>query len=273
MTSWSASALDYELCRYGGSRLLFRGPKTNLETQYLACLGGSETFGKFVITPFAETLGQGLGATSLNLGCHNAGIDAFLHDDTVLSLAARARVSVVQMFGACEASNQFYMVHPRRNDRFLQASPLMTRLFPEVDFSEFSFVHHLLRTLEASWPEQFQILRDDIQSTWCRKMERLLARLDRPCALLWVADHAPSEAVWSASRPSFVTRQMVEQIRPLAAHYVEVVVPEALKSLGIEGMRFLPHEHLAAKAMPGPETHRLIAQKLEPVVRKLWEMK
>ena len=33
-------------CRYGNSRLFFRGPKGNLSGRYHAFIGGTETFGK-----------------------------------------------------------------------------------------------------------------------------------------------------------------------------------------------------------------------------------
>ena len=43
--------LDYEHCRYGQSRISFRGPKKNLKGRFIAFLGGSETYGKFVRKP------------------------------------------------------------------------------------------------------------------------------------------------------------------------------------------------------------------------------
>ncbi|MGB3314802.1 MAG: DUF6473 family protein, partial [Albidovulum sp.] len=46
------SALDYLPCRYGQSKLLFRGPRRKLDGAYAAVLGGTETYGKFVAEPF-----------------------------------------------------------------------------------------------------------------------------------------------------------------------------------------------------------------------------
>ena len=46
------SPLDYMPCRYGASKLLFRGPRRVLEAPYVACLGGTETYGKFIEAPF-----------------------------------------------------------------------------------------------------------------------------------------------------------------------------------------------------------------------------
>ena len=76
-TNWAESALDYRPCRYGSSRLLFRGPKKTPKDPYVAFLGGSETYGKFVTSPFPDLTGPDLGVSHINLGCHNAGLDAF----------------------------------------------------------------------------------------------------------------------------------------------------------------------------------------------------
>ena len=47
-------ALDYLPCRYGVSRLLFRGPKSKLDHPYLAFIGGTETYGRFIADPFVH---------------------------------------------------------------------------------------------------------------------------------------------------------------------------------------------------------------------------
>ena len=41
-------ALDYFPCRYGRSRVLFRGPRRPLDVPYVAFLGGTETYGRFL---------------------------------------------------------------------------------------------------------------------------------------------------------------------------------------------------------------------------------
>jgi len=51
-----AGALDYSPCSYAGSRILFRGPKADLGGTFVACLGGSETYGKFIPTPYPDLL-------------------------------------------------------------------------------------------------------------------------------------------------------------------------------------------------------------------------
>ena len=136
--------LDYKPCRYGTSRLTFRGPARLLRGKYVAFLGSTETYGKYIPEPYPALVEQELGVTCVNLGCVNAGHDVYLHDPYVMELAGQARVRVLQIGGAHNMSNRFYTVHPRRNDRFLKSSRLMRQIFGDVDFTDFTFTRHML---------------------------------------------------------------------------------------------------------------------------------
>ena len=111
-------ALDYLPCRYGSSKLVFRGPRRELGQPFVAFVGSSETYGKFIKEPFPALVEQQLGRACVNFGLLNAGVDAFVHDPFVRNTAAQADVTVVQIMGAQNMTNRFYAVHPRRNDRF-----------------------------------------------------------------------------------------------------------------------------------------------------------
>ena len=117
--------LDYLPCRYGHSKLLFRGPRRRLEGAYCIALGGTETYGKYIHTPFPALLEKAIRIPVVNLGLPNAGIDVFLNEAVVLDACNGARATIIQLPGAQNMSNRFYSVHPRRNDRFLQASAQM----------------------------------------------------------------------------------------------------------------------------------------------------
>ena len=68
--------LSYSPCRYGNSRILFRGPRRPLDRPYLAFIGGTETYGKFIEKPFPTLVETALRQPCVNFGCLNAGIDA-----------------------------------------------------------------------------------------------------------------------------------------------------------------------------------------------------
>ncbi len=139
--------LDYQPCRYGASRTLFRGPAKSLDGRYVAVLGGTEVYGRFVEQPFPDLLERRLNRTTVNFGCMNAGLDVFINDPVIMRACTQAALTVVQIVGAQNMSNRFYTVHPRRNDRFLRPARRMTEIWPDVDFSEIHFTRHLLKTL------------------------------------------------------------------------------------------------------------------------------
>ncbi|OYW56142.1 MAG: hypothetical protein B7Z31_10555 [Rhodobacterales bacterium 12-65-15] len=186
-----AEALDYAPCRYGASRAVFRGPGADVSGGYLVALGGAATFGKYVADPYPALLQQATGMPVANLGAMNAGPDFYLSDPDTLKLAARARLAVVQLTGADTISNPYYIVHARRNDRFLAATPALMTLFPEVDFSEISFTRHLLSVLSATDPARFTLVRAVLQANWIAAMRQLLAHLPLRRVLLWLADAPP----------------------------------------------------------------------------------
>ncbi|MEZ5723124.1 MAG: DUF6473 family protein [Paracoccaceae bacterium] len=61
---------------------------------YVATLGGSETYGKFVPRPYAELTEELSGTKVVNLGTMNAGTDVYVGDQTVMEACARARATV-----------------------------------------------------------------------------------------------------------------------------------------------------------------------------------
>lgn len=258
-------ALDYFPCRYGKSKLLFRGPRRELDRPYVAVLGGTETYGKFVPRPFPALVEEATGIRLVNLGCVNAGPDVFVGDPAVLEIAARARLTVVQVVGAQNLTNRFYAVHPRRNDRFLRASPLLCGMFRDVEFTEFHFTRHMLHTLQSVSAERFEVVAEELRAAWVARMTVLLERLPGQTLLLWMAGHSPScgGAPPDLSRdPILVDAEMLEAVRPHARDYLEVVAsPEALAE-GLRGMAFGPMERPAAAGVPGPAVHAEVAQAL-----------
>ena len=105
--------LDYKPVRYGTCKLTFRGPLRDLSGGYVACLGGTETHGKFLDRPWPERLEADLGLPCVNFGLPNAGPDVFLRDDGLLDLARAASAVVLQVPCAMNLSNPYYDVHPR----------------------------------------------------------------------------------------------------------------------------------------------------------------
>lgn len=254
-----AGALDYAPCHYAGSRLAFRGPERPVTGRYLACLGGTETYGRFVPRPYPDLLEAGLGLPVLNLGCANAGPDVFLAEPAVLALAARADLVVLQAGGLANLSNAFYSVHPRRNDRFLGATARLRALFREVDFTEFAFTRHLLHSLAAVSAPRFAEVVAELRSAWLRQMRVLLGHLQGRVLLLSMdpQDTTPDPLLPDAG--------LLARLAPLCAGVLHMPAPPG--DLGLEGMCCTPLDIPAARLLPGPLHHRQVARALLPLIR------
>lgn len=264
------AALDYFPCRYGTSKLLFRGPRRRLQDDYVAYLGGIETYGKFIELPYPTLIEHESGVKSVNLGCVNAGVDAYVTDKSLIDICTRAKVTVIQMVGAQNMSNRFYAVHPRRNDRFLKASTLLQTIYRDVDFTEFHFTRHMLSTLQAMSKDRFRILVDELQAAWLARMTALLGRIAAPVHLLWMSARHPGNALPESglgSDPLFVTAGMLDRISGGAAS-LTVCVPEEgeAPASSTRGMFFAAREEAAARVLPGPELHDRAAAALAAVL-------
>lgn len=257
----SAGALSGEPCRYGQSRLLVRGPERALDKPYVAILGGTEVYGRFVEFPFADSLQTQLGVDCINLGSVNAGLDSFVHDQTLIGIAQEAEICVLQMLSAQNISNPYYRVHPRRNDRFLQAHPALKTLYPEVDFTEFHFNKHLLCTLRDVSRERFSQVREQLQHSWVERMTELIAALDGQVVLLWLRYELDGSGGFR-NEPVLVEQPMVDALRSKVRSVLELQTASAANARDISGMTFGQMELPAARHMIGPNEHLRIAESL-----------
>ncbi|KIC12483.1 hypothetical protein RA19_02315 [Leisingera sp. ANG-M1] len=267
----SAGALSGEPCRYGESRLLVRGPERILDGPYVAFLGGTEVYGRFVEFPFVDSLQTQLGMDCVNLGSVNAGLDSFVQDETLIGIAREAEVSVLQMLGAQNISNPYYRVHPRRNDRFLQAHPALKTLYPEVDFTEFHFNKHLLCTLRDISGQRFEQVREQLQRSWVERMSLLIEHLDGRVLLLWLRYELDAGAGFT-EEPVLIDRAMADALRPKVQGILELRTESAAAARDIAGMIFGQMELPAARHMIGPKEHLKIAEalagRLAPLIRE-----
>ena len=264
-------ALEYYPCRYGSSRVLFRGPRRQLDGNYVAFLGGTETYGRFIEYPFATLIEQRIRVACVNFGVVNAGVDLYLQDPAVMEILMNAEAKVVQVMGAQNLSNRYYSVHPRRNDRFLRASDRMQELYPEVDFADFHFVRHMLGHLSDTCDERFQTVVEELRQAWTARMKHLLTQIRGKVVLLWFAEQpVPTDLRTTLDGdPLFVNRDMIETLRPRVAQVIEVTASGAAQIEGTRGMVFSDFEACAAAELMGPLAHIEVADALEDVVSEM----
>lgn len=269
-----SETLSYEPCRYGLSRIYFRGPKRDLDQPYLAFLGGTETFGKFIETPFPALVEAKLNHPCVNFGCVNGGVDAFVNDPTIMGACRDADITVMQIMGANNLSNRFFSVHPRRNDRFLRASSVLQAIYADVDFSDFTFTRHLLGALYAASDERFDIVVAELRAAWSARMRLMLDQVGGRVILLWFSREALSDAPWQendnpiGADPLFITQSMVEELKGRVIDVVQVSPSSVALAEGTMGMQFPAIQSRAAADMLGLRAH---AEAAEVLCRKLRE--
>ncbi|MQQ08691.1 hypothetical protein GFB49_09525 [Epibacterium sp. SM1979] len=265
----NASASDVENCRYGGSRLSVRGPERPLDQPYLAFLGSTEVYGRFIDTPFPEDVEKLLGIPCVNFAAVNGGLDSYFFDATLRDAAANADVAIVQVMGAQNLSNEFFKVHPRRNDRFLCAHPQLLALFPEVDFTEFHFNRHLLSHLAGLDPERFMVLQKHLQDTWVTRMREMVRGFAGEVVLLWLR-YSLNLSGSFAQEPVLVTQEMVGTLCAEVTDVIELDVATAGEADDVAGMAVEPQDLQSAQLMLGPrEQHRIacsVAERLQVVI-------
>jgi len=209
-----------------------------------------------------------LGEKVVNLGCPQAGPDAWLSDPALFDVLERAAVVVVQVTAACDVTNRLYAVHPRRNDRFIKASSLLQTVYRGVDFTEFSFTRHMLRALHPAEPERFALVADELRAAWMARMAMLLGRIPGQKVLMWMADRPPGPRVDApGGEPMLVDAGMVEQMAS-RADAVALAVPSAgARAVGTVGMVYPAMAEPAARGLPGVAVHAEAAEVVRAVLR------
>ena len=263
--------LDYLSCRYGTSRLVFRGPHRRPGGRYAVAVGSTETFGKFVERPYPDLLEEHIGLPVINFGAVNAGIDVFASEGGVLDACSGAQAVVLQAMGAHNLRNRFYCVHPRRNDRFLRASSELRALYPDIDFTEFTFTRHLIQTLVEAGPDRFAPVLDELRAAWLSRMTVFLDNVAAPVILLWIAPRLPDDpsALHHPSDPLFVTGAMIDAIRPRLAGVVVAPRQNSGRPGVAKGVISTDLEAPAAAMVPDASVHEATARAVAEGLRGL----
>lgn len=262
--------LDYAAVSYPGSVLRFRGPAQGLDAPYVLCLGGAETFGRFIHAPYATRLAAALPVPVVNMGVLNAGLDVILTDPAIRVATRGACAIVLQITGAQNISNRFYAVHPRRNDRFIRATTMLRTLYRDVDFTDFHFTRHLLTHLRALSRDRFGVVEAELREAWVARMLSFLTRAPVPVHLLWLSRRPPGTAeggLHLGHDPLFVTSEMVQVVAARAASLSVAVAPPTPRAQTTRGMFHSGAEESVARLLPGPEAHEMAANLLAPLLR------
>ncbi|WP_424975763.1 DUF6473 family protein [Dinoroseobacter sp. S124A] len=245
-----APALNYSACHYPGLEMAFRGPKRSLCEPYVTFLGGTAFYGRYVTHAIPDRVEAAIGLGCVNLGLMNAGVDA-MGAEGMVSLANGGMATVIEVVGAQNLSNQFYRVHPRRNDRMVTPTRLFRQVFPELDLCEVHFTRHLLALMKREAPSRYDTVVEELRSAWVEHMARLLEALKGPSVLLWVVPAPlPGGEPGLDQDPLLVDRASVQAISGLVDRVVEVRETPSITAQGLLGMQIPETESPIASHVP-----------------------
>ncbi|WP_241481179.1 DUF6473 family protein [Ruegeria sp. ANG-S4] len=255
-------------CRYGQSNLWFRGPQRSLDKPFVACIGGQETFGRFVEDPFPARLERLMQRRCLNFGSLFCGVDAVHSDDGLRELADRAEICVLQLPGLAGQNNRFYRVHARRNDRFVAPTQDLITLFPEADFTDIHFVRHLMNRLYSISGDRHAEVVDELRRNWVARLRGFLQSVSSQTVLLWL-DVQNGSLSEGPIEHEHVRAEMLDALRPFCADAITLTVRVAGDSDELEDLLFGTLQQPRAEFMLGPATHQKIADALSQAIQNL----
>lgn len=273
--------IDYEMVELpgvaphvGGGR--FRGPRV-VGSEYIACLGGAQVFGRYCKTPFPVLLGRRLGIETMNLGWGGAGPTFYTSSAPLLDYVNRARLAVVLVMSArAQSSSAFVQTH--HNLRGIRQLDGKVMTAPEF-FQE----------LVENEPERVPAIVEETKRTFVDEMTRLLGSIRVPKILFWFSVRQPrftGEVALPLTRlwgefPQLVDDGMVERLRARADEYVECVTSRGLPHAIVDRAGLaavaahkvgIAHAEPEPSAMnvyyPSPEMHEDAASALEGACRR-----
>lgn len=272
--------IDYDTYVWGRLSQTYRGPRPDLTRPYVACLGGAQTFGRYVDRPFPALLEAALGRTVANFGAPNAGPGFFLRDSEVIEAASRAELCVIQVMSARSLSNRLFQVKLSRNAQIEAVSKALQDLFPHVDFETFTYAHNMLNQIADEDPEKFLAVETELKTAWVARMRILIQSIRTRRILFWFSERRPEDAPApngdgpALVYPQFVDRSMLDAVAPLCDGLVECVsavgMPQPLLKDGEVvlqtpfGMPVTENRYY-----PSPEMHEAAAAALAEPVRAL----
>jgi hypothetical protein len=287
--------IDYDIreLKHEGWSFKVRGPLPEkfAKGQYGVCIGAAQTFGCYVEKPFPEMLAEKIGFPMLNLGKDGASPKTFSQDENLMNYINNAKFVVLQIMAARGYGNSLVKmaatqrtVINRADNQELDAFDFYQKLFSRHD------------------PDEVKKVVDETRENWIQDTKKLLSLIKVPTVLLWFSQRKPAyleryhrisqllEAIKNplqpekftqvgqlfGAYPQLINQGMIEQIKPLATHYIECATsrgwPQMLYSK-IKGERPMIYENgkkfeRRFNGYPSPEMHEDAAKVLSPLCKQ-----
>ena len=269
--------VDYQMHTIPGWPYGLRGPALPEDVGRYACvLGASQSFGVLTPDPYVHKLSRALGIDFLNLSVGGSAPGLFLRNAAALERCNASSLCIIQILSARSAQSSYFESRGGKNrlrkrgtdDPFVQGDAVYKQMF------------------ETEPRAIRRLILGEIRANWTKEMLQLLGAIKVPKVLLWFSKRSPDdrETLQQYKRsvgifPHFVTRRMIDDIRPYAEAYVEVTTNRGLPNTLIN--RFTgetAYPKLGNKRVPSaqntyypsPEMHEDVFEALRDPVEALW---
>lgn len=213
--------VDYELYTVPGFAYALRGPDlTDLSLPHGVILGAAQSFGVLVPDPYAHKLTRETGMALRNFAVGGSAPALYLNNPIAIEACNAARFCIIQVLSARGSTNTYFESRDGKN----MLRPRGSRLpFVPGDTA--------FRAMFENEPLLVsRLVVSEMRNNWTLEMIRLLSLIRVPKILLWFSKRSPDlpEEFKTYERaagvfPQFITREMIETIRPFTDQYVEVV--------------------------------------------------
>jgi hypothetical protein len=269
---------DYQYAQLPGTTTLVRGPiPVDLSADFVVCLGGAHTLGRFVEYPYPALLQRQLGVPVLNLGHGGGKPEFYLQSPGIIEVINKAKCAVIQVMSARGSPNRFLKPTSHAHNIMSIAEGIAAAKNPA--FVDAAY-RNLLRQLE---PARLQEAIEETRSNWLAEMERLLGRITVPKVLFWFSVRTPAYVAkfnnldaMLGDYPQLVTEEMIGKLKPETDGYIQCVsnvgMPYTLRDAqSHEPVEVFPwqRESSTNNYYPSAEMHAIAADNLLPALRQL----
>jgi len=269
--------VDYELYTIPGLNYTLRGPQvTDDAPRFATILGAGQSFGVLVGDPYAHKLSRAFSMEIMNLSVGGSAPTLYLGSKAAIEACNRSSLCVIQILSARSSQSSYFESRGGKN-----------MLRPRGSKLPFVPGDTAYRSMFANEPSSIPpIVIGELRANWVKEMLQLLGLIKTPKILLWFSKRSPDlpESLSSFDEasggfPHFVNRTMIDEIRPYADDYVEVVSSRGMPNRLINRFTGEPAQiTLGDKAQtssedtyyPSPEMHEDAFEALRDPVARLW---
>lgn len=268
--------VDYQLFELNGIDYMLRGPRPeSLGTNsYFSLIGAGQTFGVLAPKPYVHMVADALGLPALNLSVGGSSPSTFLQNPTYLDHVNNSKFCVIQVVSARGSGNSYFEARHGKN----MLRPRGTSLPHLPGDSAFQLM------MRNEPPAVVSAIAGEIRANWVKEMIVLLSNIRVPKILLWFSKRTPSYKgsmetyeKLAGIFPQFVNAGMIEEVKPFANSYVEVVTSRGMPNVLTNRFTGKPATVVLGDKKvprgednyyPSPEMHEDAARILIPVLKE-----